>query len=271
MTYVKVNVSKPQKLSPGKGGDKKDRIILVDADDLVSEASRDAKGIVITGNHVFKAGAYAIQMYVTQNSVSGTPRSEGEIDSEGIIQELIFAHPGSSKEIREMRANWLHRNIIAFVEKCSDGSIDQYGASCAPLRMAFEAPDNNEMNRTTFTLTSAVKGPDVAIYEGTLTLAEPAALVDADETSIDLTAGSGEYQLTDNAAATEITTCTNAVDGLVFTLIGSGGSNPATITDANDFILKNGATWTGLAGATITFKAYKSAAAAYSFIELSRS
>jgi hypothetical protein len=269
--YVKVNVSKPQKLSPGKGGDKKDRIILVDADDLLTPASRDSKGIVIAGNHIFKAGAFAIQIYVTQNSVSGTPKSEGEIDSEGIIQELIFAHPGSSKEIRELRANWLQRNIIAFVEKCTDGSIDQYGDLCAPLRMAFEAPDTNEMNRTTFTLTSALKGPDVAIYEGTLTLAEPTALVDADATSIDLSSGPGEYQLQDNASAIAITTATNASDGLVFKLIGSGGDNPATISDGADYILRNGASWTGLAGASITFKAFKSGAAAYSFIEQSRS
>jgi hypothetical protein len=258
-------------MSPGKGGDKKDKITLVDLEDLVSEAARDASGIVITGNHVFKAGAYALTMYVTPDSISGKPTSEGDIDAEGIIQELVYAHPGSSKEIREHRSNWLGRSIIAFVTKCSDGSVDQYGSSCAPLRMKFEAPDDKDNNKTVFTLKSATKGPDVAIYEGTLTLAEAVALVPADATSIDLTAGTGEYQLTANTIATIIVGATNAVDGLVFTLLGSGGANPASISTGGVFILKNGTSWSGIAGATITFKAFKSGVATWSYFELSRS
>lgn len=269
--YVKVNVNKPTKASPGKGGDKKDKITLVDLDDLLSEAPRDAKGILVVGNHTFKPGAYAISLYVTQDSISGKPSSDGEIDAEGIIQELIFAHPGSSKEIRELRSNWLSRNIMAFVEKCSDSTTDQYGAKCAPLRLKFEAPDDKDMNRTVITLTSALKGPDVGIYEGTLTLAEPAALVDADVAIIDLSAGPGQYQLQDNTEAKELTGANNAVDDLVFTLIGSGGTHPATITDDFYFTVKGGVTWTGLAGSTITFKAFNVGGGLFRFFELSRS
>ncbi|MFZ4463087.1 MAG: hypothetical protein ACOYN5_04530 [Bacteroidales bacterium] len=267
--YVKVDVTKPSQPGVGKGGNKKDKIILVDIDDLVSEATRDAAGILITGNHVFKNGAYAVVIQVTQDSISGKPSSEGDTDAEGIMQELVFAHPGSSQEIREFRSNWIGRNILAFVQKCSDGTTDQYGASCAPLRMKFEAPDDKDNNKSVFTLKSALKGPDVAIYQGTFTLAEAVALVAANATSVDLSAGQGEYQLQDNAAATVITTATNAVDGLVFTLLGSGGTHPATLS--TDFILKNGTSWSGISNASITFKAFKSGPTAWKFFEQSRS
>ncbi len=271
MSYVKVDVAKPTKRSPGAGADKKDIITFVDIDDLTSEAARDDKGIVITGNHQFKANAYAIQMYVTPSSIAGKPKSEGEVDEEGILQELVVAHPGSSKEIREFRTNWLGRNVMAFIKHCSDNSVDQYGSSCAPLRLQFEGTDDKDMNKSVLTLASTNKGPDVAIYEGTLTLSDVAATVAADATTVDLASGEGEYQLTDGgAAAATLTTCTNAVDGMVFTLLGSGGSFPSTITDANDFVLATGVSWSAIAGATITFKAFKDGAASWKFIELSR-
>ena len=270
MTYVKIDVVKPTKASPGAGADKKNKITFIDLSDLTSEASRDSKGIVITGNHVFGANTYAIEIYATVDSISGKATSEGDIDAEGFIQEVIFAHPGSAKEIREFRTNWLNRDILIIVEHCSDNSKDQYGSTCAPLRMKIETTDDKETNKSVLTFNSANKGPDIAIYEGTITLSSPVDTVAADATTIDLTAGEGEYQLTDNTGVTVITTCTNAVDGMVFTLLGSGGSNPSSITDANDFVLSNGTSWSALANSTITFKAFKDGAASWVFIEQSR-
>ena len=270
MTYVKANVVKPTGIAPGKGGDKKALITIFDYEDLVTEASRDAKGIVIAGSHTFKDSFYAIQIYGTTDSIKNNTKSEGEIDAEGIIQQVDFTHPGSKKEIREFRQNWLGKDIGIIFEKCSSGEKDQYGSSCAPLKMNFDATDDKDGNKCVFTFKSAVKGPDVAIYEGTITLDTVKDTVAADATSVDLANGEGEYQLTDNAVPTEITTCTNAVHLGIYTLLGSGGSNPATITSAGDFILKDGATWTGNASATLTFRAYKSGAASWSFIEIAR-
>ncbi len=271
MGYVKVDVPKPTKISPGKGGDKFHLVTIIDVDDIKTHAPRDDKGIVISGNHVFKDNAYAIQMYVTPDSISVKATSEGDVDAEGIIQEVIMAHPGSSKDIREFRSNWLNRNVMIFIDHCSDSVTDQLGAPCAPLRMKIEGTDDKDANKSVFTFTSSNKGPDIAIYEGTLTLSAPVATVAADATTVDLSSGEGEYQLTDNAAATELTSCTNATDGMIFTLLGSGGTNPASITDTNDFVLKSGASWSGIAGATITFKAFKDGASSWKFFELSRS
>lgn len=270
MSYTKIDLAKPSIQSPGKGGNKKDTIIIIDVDDLVSEAARDSKGVLITGNHVFKEGTYAIKVYGTIDTISHKVKTEGDIDAEGFTFECNWSHPGSALEKLEFESAFINKSVILIQESCSDGTKKQYGSKCAPLRMKSEAVDDKDNNRSTFTFTSSVKGPNVAIYQGTITLSEVADTVNANATSIDLAAGEGEYQLTDNAAPTVITTCTNAVDGMTFTLLGSGGTNPATVPKANDFVLASGVTWTGLANSKITFKAFKSDAAAWKFFELSR-
>ncbi len=270
MTYVKVSVPKPGN-NAGVGGDKKSLITFFDFDDVLTYPARDSKGIVMTENIALKEGAYMIQVYASTKSIKINQDPEGEEDARGILQKLEFAHPGSEDGIEEFLANWMNRNIGCIVENCSTNKKRQLGTPCAPLELSAASEDSNEMNKSTLTLTSKNKSAfRVANYQGTLTFSDVTDTVDADATSIDLAAGEGRYQLTDNTAVTVITTCTNATNGMVFTLIGSGGDEPATITKANDFVLASGATWTGLANAEITFKAFKSDSAAWKFIELSR-
>lgn len=270
MTYVKVNVAKPG-ANKGLGGNKKYNITFFDFDDVATFPDRDASGIVITGNIVMNANAYMITVYGTVDTIKNNSESSGDLDAEGIMQSVIFNHPGNEVEIREFRANWLSRNIGILVEHCSDSKVDLYGSPCAPLRLAFKHDEDKDKNVTEFTLKSSNKGPDVADYQGTITYATVTGTVSANATSIDLTNGSGRYQLTDGtSSAKTVTTCTNCTAGMKFTLIGSGGSYPCLITKANDFILVDGTTWTALANAEITFQVFKSDSAAYKFIELSR-
>lgn len=269
MTYVKVDIAKPGD-NKGVGGDKKDKIILIDVDDVATMPARDANGIVITGNIAMNAGAYMCKVYGTQNTIKANADSEGDPDAKGINQTVEFEHPGDSQEIREFRANWMNKNVMIIVERCSTAKKNLYGTPCSPLQMVFKAEDDKDKNKTTFTFKSTQKGPDVADYQGTLTLSAAVDTVAADATSVDLTAGQGRYELTDgSAAAATITTCTNAVDGMTFTLVGSGGTYPSTIT-GNDFVLASGTAWSAIAGAEITFKAFKSGASAWKFFELSR-
>ncbi len=270
MSYVKIDVQKPATVSPGRGGNKKNKVTVVDVADILTEAKRDSNGVVIAAKHIFKANAYAITLEITPTSLSGKATSDGDLDAEGVTQEFVFEHPGSEQEIREFRANWLGKDVMIFDERCSDGRINQYGEACNPVRMKFEATDDKDVNKSVFTFASVSKGNDVAIYNNTLTLSTPISNVAADAISIDLTAGAGEYQLTDNTVATAITTATNATDGMVFTLLGSGGVNPATIS-AGDFVLSGGVSWSGIANAKITFKAFKDGASSWKFFELSRS
>lgn len=276
MTYTKINIAKPSGgFSPGKGGDKKyAEIILIDLDDLSAEAPRDSKGIVVVGNHIFKDGKYAVKFYSTPGTFSGESNSEGDIDAEGYIQTVIMDHPGSEKEIREFLMHWLDKNVMIIAKKCSDGTMDQFGTSCAPLRLQVSSKDTKDSNKSTLTFKSALKGPYHAIYEGTITFSEPVATVPDNATTIDLSSGPGEYQLTNNTSENTVvlTTCSNATHGMVFTILGSGGDNPSEISNGNDFIMKDGNEWVGISGAKITFMAYRTSSLnTWKFFELSRS
>jgi hypothetical protein len=270
MSYVKLNVNKPTKLSPGAGGDKKNTVTIVDLDDVLTHQPRDTKGIVITGKHVFKEGAYAIKIAVTPSSIATKATPEGEVDEEAVMQEFVFAHPGTEKEIREFRANWLGRDCLIFDESCSDGVINEYGAPCAPMRMSYEATDDKDSKKTVFTFKSVNKGPEIAIYENTLTFSDVLGTIDADENSPNVSAGEGEYQLGVNTVATALTTLIGMVHGGKYTLLGGGGAHPTSIVSAAFFTLKDGTSWSGIAGSSITLMAYKDGASSWMFIELSR-
>lgn len=271
MTYVKVSVPKPGQ-NKGTGGDKKDLITLFDFDDVATMPARDDNGIVIEDDIVMNADAYMIQVYATKESIKIGTETEGDEDAEGFMQSLEFSHPGSEDEIEEFLQNWVSRNIGAIVESCSTGKKKLLGTPCAPLRMKPSSVDDKDMNKTTIVLAMKQKSPyRIANYQGTTTLAAVTDTVDADATTIDLAAGSGRYQLTTGSASSvEMTTCSNATDGLVFTLIGSGGTYPPKIVDGDDFILASGVTWNATAGKEITFKAFKNGSATFVFIELSR-
>ena len=269
MTYVKLSVLKPGD-NMGVGGDKKDKIIVFDWDDVLTVPARDSKGIVITGNLVFNPGAYMSKVYATQSSIKAGADSEGDPDAKGITQSVDFEHPGDSVEIREFRANWMNKNIGIIIEKCSSSLKNLYGTPCSPLQMVFKAEDDKDKNKTTFTFKSTQKGPDVADYQGTTTFDAVVATPAADSTSINLTTGEGRYQLTvGTAAIVDITTCTNAVAGSKYTFLGSGGTYPPAIT-GDDFVLANGTAWSGISGAEITFEAFKDGSSTWKFIERSR-
>lgn len=269
MSYVKINVLKPGD-NKGVGGDKKDKIIVFDWDDVLTMPARDSKGIIITGNIAFNPGAYMAKIYATQSTIKAGADSEGDPDAKGITQSVDFEHPGDSVEIREFRANWMNKNIGIIIEKCSSSQKNLYGTPCSPLQMVFKSESDKDKNKTTFTFKSLQKGPDVADYQGTTTFDAVKATIAADATTINLTPGEGRYQLTvGSAAVVEITTCSNPVAGLKFTLIGSGGTYPPSIT-GDDFVLANGTAWSGITAAEITFEAFKDGAATWKFIERSR-
>jgi len=269
MTYVKVSVPKSSN-NAGVGGDKKSLITFFDFDDVQLFPPRNGNGIVITDNILLKDGAYMIQVYASTQSISITSETEGDEDARGIIQQLVFSHPGSDDTIEEFLTNWMNRDVGVIVENCSTNRKRLLGTPCAPLVLEVASEDSNAKNDSTLTLKSKNKSAyRPANYKGTLTFDE-AFQVPPDSTSISLSSGQGRYQLSDNSDATVITACNAATDGLVFTLIGSGGSNPAVIASGNAFILRNGAAWSAIAGAEITFTAIKDGAASFKFIELSR-
>lgn len=270
MSYVNVNVAKPGS-NLGRGGDKKALITIFDMDDVLTYPARDSKGVVVTDNIQFNPGAYMITVYGSQDTIKFSSSVEGDPDKEGVIQEFSFEHPGDEVAIREFRANWMSKNIGIIQERCSTSKKNLFGTPCAPLRLQFKAEDDKDKTITTLSFKSSQKGPDYADYQGTMSYDTVKDTVAADATTVDVTNGEGEYQLTTGtSAAAALTALTNCADGKVYTLLGSGGSHPSTIAASGNWLLKNGTSWSALAGATITFKAFKDGSSSFKFLELSR-
>lgn len=273
LAYIPISVFKASG-NPGVPGNKGDLLTIFDFDEVVkSSLTRDANGVLIPQNIVMKPGKFMWQVYGTVNTIAPSFTGEGDPDAVGVIQAIEFSHPGQKREIKEFAQNNMNKSLGVILQTCDGSGMEVYGTPCATLQMIPTGTNNDSKKDVMFVFTSRQRSSLVpADYEGTLTLPAVLATIAADEDAPDVANGSGEYQLTDNTVATEITTLTNAVNGLPYTFLGSGGAEPATITSGGgDFILANGTTWTGDAGSSLTVKAFKDGAATFKFIEISRS
>ena len=276
LNFVKINIPKSNKAAAGAPQGKDPNIVVFEWPEIQNDPKRDSNGIKIIGNYVFFPGKYAQKIYATSSSISLPPNSDGEEDAIGFNALPEFSHPGSSLEFEEWWQNMTNRSLgVAVRVGDCDGNEEPYykiyGTRCNPLSLMVEGQDNNEgvknlVKFQQFRKSTVLPGR----YYGTFTFDE-ANVVAQDSTTPDVSAGSGEYQLQDNTTPTAITDLSNATHGETYTLIGSGGTNPATIASGGKFILAGAADWQGLAGARITFQAYEQDAGNFVFFEKSRS
>ena len=273
MAYVPISVLMAT-VSNTQGGNKKDRLVIIDANDIATWPTRSNTYAEFTGNFVLAAGKYMVELYVSASTVKVGCDADGEADKKGFIHSLEAEHPGDSKEIRTFLENWVNKNIIIIYENCVTGELRVLGTRCAPLQLAPKSESDKDKTTNVLVFKSVVKAPVVpGTYAGTTTLPSVMGTPAAGATTVDVTAGQGEYQLTTGSgSAAALTGLTGTIiDGGYYTLLGSGGTYPSTIAASGNWILSNGTAWTALAGSRITFKAYKDGASSWKFIETARS
>lgn len=249
-------------------------VIVFDFANVKNWPGRDANKVKMVGAITFVTGTYIQEIYGTSSTISTPKASEGDEDNVGFTGTPEFSHPGSPLEIEEFIALNTNKQLgVAFkMGGCAGEEIyyKVYGTPCNPLRLIVEGQDNNDGVKDLMKFEQSRKADVLpGRYYGTWTKAT-ANIVPADATQVDVTEGNGEYQLTDNTVATEITDIINAVDGGVYTLKGSGGANPATIQVSNaKFVLR--LDWQALANTTLTVIAFKKDDDSFVFVEQSRS
>ncbi len=232
-------------------------ITIFNFNDVVHFPQRDEGGVVMEGNIVFREGAYVQEVYATSSTISTPRTSEGKEDAVGFTGTPEFSHPGSSLEIEEFIVANTNQplGVAVKIGACGGGNpfYRVYGSPCNPLNLIVEGQDNNEGVKDLMKFNQSRKSELLpGRYYGTWAKAT-ANVVPADTTEIDVSKGSGEYQLQDNTSATEITNLINANERAVYTLVGSAGDNLAVLKASNPkFVLK--ADWKALPNSRITLK-----------------
>lgn len=173
-TYVKANVNKPTGM-PGRGITPKDKITVIDVEDIDTFPARDEAGVVIAEDIVMKNSKYGVGIYVTPGTAALSSNSEGDTDAQGFRPSLQFSHPGNKQDVREFKTNWLGKNCIVIIEYCNGEMADIIGSPCNPCQMAVEYTGNNESNANSFTFQQVAKGDDIGIYLGSVTTSEGVA------------------------------------------------------------------------------------------------
>lgn len=166
MPYTKVSVLKTDP-NAGRPVAFRDKVILFDMDDVDVFPARDDKGVLIAGNLTLKAGAVALEMYVTPKSLKFGSAVEGDFDKKGYIQTLEFEHPGDTLEFNEFAENGVNTNWGAIVERYDGTGARLLGTPGCPLQFEGEQQNDSEAVTNMVKFTSVIRGPRIANYAGT--------------------------------------------------------------------------------------------------------
>lgn len=276
MTYILKSVPQPQNTSAGAPTPKDRNVTIFDANDVLAWPAMAANGVDLQGNFVMKAGAKMHQLYMTPSKQAATFESDGDEDAVGITQKFEGSFPGDSVAIREFVKNNLGRNLIIIYGTCRDENKTVCGTKCSPMKLKPSFTSNGEGTMHNLVFEQYMKTDQVPFnYTGTLSFADPFAAPDA---NLNLLEANGlSYQLPafdDNLGTSLDVASTDLAHGDVVTLIGGGGSYPATLSTgaatAATVLLKDGTDWTALQNATISLEVFKDGAATY-LIERNRS
>lgn len=266
--YIKTSVRKPQgNKSPGAPAPKDPNVTIIDIDDILQHPVRDSKGVLMQGSYVMKPNANMIQLYMTPSKIKASFETEGDEDAQSFKHKVEGEHPGNEIEIAEFVQNWTGRNCIIILGSCADSYRKVYGSKCAPLQLKPSLQDDNEARKHILVFEqAAASGYVPGHYVGELVLEDPtvATSVALNITSNTLMQKLPALEETDDITFTSIT----AEDGSIVTLLGSGGSDPATLSDGGNVLLKGGANWTALEGAVIHLQVFGGATP--KLIEVSR-
>ena len=115
MAFISVKKSISKNGNPGRPNPKSSYIILIRTDDLLSKPVKGADGVSVIGPLVLKAGAKAIEIYATPNTIKVGDKTSGEADKKGFIHTVEFDHPGSSLQYSQFINDNVNENLLAIV------------------------------------------------------------------------------------------------------------------------------------------------------------
>ena len=103
----RVSAPKPTGTSPGAAKTAKPKVMIALAEDILSHPERDALGVKMLGNYVFKPGRGWQHVYMTPSRQDRSYESEGEEDAISLAHQFVGFHPGDELSSAEFIQQWL--------------------------------------------------------------------------------------------------------------------------------------------------------------------
>jgi hypothetical protein len=249
--------------------------ILIIESDKVKLPGTNAGGIRMVGNIIVDTNSRFEKIYSTKSKTEFPIEGEGDEDAISFKPKAMIQHPGTREELKEFIQYWTGKSIILMHKKCGQDFYEVVGTPCSPLQLKPSRQDNNEASF--FTLNFEAFSPTGSLpknYYGEIELLSPVAVAEAD--NITTTVDAFNYKLPSVSVEDTVITF-NVVGNTVgqgLTLIGGGGTNPATLESGVNgpvtVLLNNDTPWVALKDSTIHFKVFVTGATKY-LVEQSRS
>lgn len=218
--------------------------------------------VTYVGNFVFKEGAGFGELYMTPATQAATFEAGGNPDGMGSKNKFVGEHPGTEREAMSFLKEFANEGFVIFYGGCGTSTWKVMGSQCHSMILSAGGKDDKDGNITTMTFEQEMLNNDrVMFYDGNVETLAPVSVVGS---AVALASPKGGvYRLPVSDAAADITfTATTIEDKAFVTLVGAGGTTPATLKNTTTgsvlVLLKEGTQWSALQGATITLQVVKS-------------
>lgn len=150
--YTKVSIPKNGD-GAGAATIKNPTIIVVDAEDIAQEPTREVGNTEVVGDLELNEGAKGVGIYATPSSIQLTEESQGEVDARSCLKGVEYDHPGDSVEIANHAEAFMNRGVVIIVRECDGSSAGRariVGSKCNPLFLQPEYTNSNEATKRHF-------------------------------------------------------------------------------------------------------------------------
>lgn len=268
-----MNIQFVDKKGSGAAAPKDPNVIIIATKDILTWPSRDPKKVKMLGNFTFKANPKIAIVYMTASKTKAPYENEGDEDSITVKQSFEGEIPSDQLEINEFIADWLNEPCIIIHGSCQDDFRKVVGTKCAPVQIRPSGQNDNDARKHMVKFEQFAKSEWLpGHYTGAVPSKDPFVVPLA--TAVTVNEANGNlYQLPELATTAAISfAAIGLAPGSIVTLIGGGGSDPATLTSGvtdKKAILIGGTTWVGLKGAVIHLEVFNNGGLTF-LIEKSR-
>jgi hypothetical protein len=207
---------------------------------------------------IFKAGKDWIPIYAEDTEYEINEEPSDQIGSDAYTSTLKGFLPGENAAIRQFtNSGHASKKLYALIDNCEDMSSFLFGKGiCCPasLKLTFKGGKKpSDPKGFEFVIKTEGKG-FITKYKGVGAI-NKVFQIPVNETTPDVSRGTGTYLIPANPSPTSITTLLNAVIGSLVTFKWSSAMNPSVIADGVVFHLTDN--FTPVPGATLTLQVLK--------------